>query len=217
MELTVEKLFETFATPLEKLALSNPTGFWTAVGAIVICGVAYALFGYRMHHYTLIFFGFISGVASGIALTTYLNLQISDQSFPYLRWGISLGLGIVFAVFAPGFLKIFLFALGGLGVTLLLHPLLESLPQKQGLILLLIGFAGGGIGSLVLMRTTIIVSTALLGGYALTLSAFAVAQNFQWQFLKFSPNLFLGIWLGLSALTAIYQFATAPPQEKSEP
>ncbi len=216
MELkALEKLFYALATPLEKLFLSNPTGYWTALAALALIGLSYGFFGYRFHHYLLIFFGFLMGTGVGLFISQYLPIH-SGENTAYIQMGLGLIVGLLFAIFSPQFMAFFLFSLGGGAMALALLPISDQLPNPHDKVILLIGFGGGGIFALLLKRPIIIISTAILGSYLLANAVFSIGLNH--KYLKPPPNmtLFSGIWLAIAAVGIIFQFVNSPKPEKDD-
>lgn len=203
-------LFLRITQTLEQAATSNPEAFPILLGAVVLCGVVYGFFGYRIYRWVLACLGACAGAA--LALQVLSLFTFKDVNMTYIRMSFAGILGLVGAVVAPKLFRLFTFVVGGSAIALALHPLVPIIPEPYSWLALVVGFAAGGFLAFVLMRPTLITATAVAGTYICSVALFTAAVHFSLLPKDFQFMLFEIVWGILAIAGILVQFQQKTPQ-----
>jgi hypothetical protein len=133
---------------------------------IAVFGLAFLLFGWRLHRITIIVVGLIVGAFIGQLIARWI--QVGKV------WGILIG-GSSLALLADPLYKVIVFILAGGALGVLLGEIIRVSLFEGGFVYAFVfGFLVGGVLSVWRIRILVILSTSFLGAYA-TLWGLAVA------------------------------------------
>ena len=198
-------LFVLLSNTFKEAAQGQDAAYLSILGAVSVCGFIYAFFGYRVYKWVLV----LSGVLLGLVLTSHIIdlVQIPPSNRTQVQVVLGVILSIVGGIAAPRLFHLFTFALGGGSLVLAIGPLVKVVPPTYSWLVLVVGFAAGGVFAFLLMRTTLIVATSIAGSYILCTALFALGVRFEIIMDNFNFLMFYAVWflLGLFAISSQLQ------------
>ncbi|MCK6510034.1 TMEM198/TM7SF3 family protein [Myxococcota bacterium] len=198
-------LFSVLTNLIQNASQGNEAAFFPLMGAVLICGVVYAFFGYKVYRWVLALAGLAAGGALGYFLVDAVPVQAAQPE--RLQLAVSAIFAFVGLLIAPKLLRFFSFLLGGFAIGLAVHPVIPLIPKPYGWLVLLLTFAAGGFMALLLIRPTMILATSIAGSYLLAFCLFRMAIHYHALPERFNFLLFHVFWaiLGVFALSSQLQ------------
>jgi hypothetical protein len=178
----------------------------------VILGVVFCFFGYKAMRFIAALVGFAAGVLIGEGIA-----RAAEFKYPLDLVMVIAG-GVLLAVLGFFLFRVFMFIAVFLSVFSITMSLIVEYTKLDSMVILIVALVVGVIFAIlaaVYVRTMIIVSTALSGGFILANELFENLIRIQWS-SSVEAIVRLSVGLLLAVIGMVYQFHTAPEEEDDD-